>query len=114
MHRIISYPVKPGREQENAALVRDVFEELVRERPAGFRYAVFQASDSGDFVHIYTDDGAEAGALGQLPAFQAFVAEAPDRHAQPATVREFKLLGAYRTFDDPAANSPQPEPLPNP
>lgn len=45
-HTIVTYTVKPGREQENAALVRAVFEELAQTRPAGFRYAVFQLPDS--------------------------------------------------------------------
>ena len=100
-HTIVTYTVKPGGEKENAALVRAVFDQLAMERPAGFRYAVFQAADSGEFVHLYTDEGAAAGTLQQLPAFQAFVTGAADRHEQPATVKEFELIGAYRTFDDP-------------
>jgi quinol monooxygenase YgiN len=100
-HTIVSYTAKPARAQENAALVQAVFEELARTRPAGFRYAVFQAADSREFVHLYTDQGAAPGALQQLPAFQTFVAGAADRHEQPATFKEFKLIGAYRTFDDP-------------
>ena len=100
-HTIVSYTAKPGREQENAALVGAVFEELAKARPAGFRYAVFQAADSGEFIHLYTDEGAAPSGLQQLSAFQAFVAGAADRHEQPATFKEFGLIGAYRTFDDP-------------
>jgi hypothetical protein len=100
-HTIVSYTTKPGREQENAALVGAVFEELAEARPAGFRYAVFQAADSGEFVHLYTDEGAAPGALQELSTFQAFVAGAADRHEQPATFKEFGLIGAYRTFDNP-------------
>ena len=100
-HTIVTYTVKSGRGEENAALVRAVFEELAKDRPAGFRYAVFQAVNSGEFVHLYTDEGATSGTLQQVPAFQAFVAEAADRRAQPATFKEFELIGAYRTFDDP-------------
>ena len=99
-HTIVTYTVKPGREQENAALVRAVFEELAQTRPAGFRYAVFQLPDSRQFVHLYTKEGAAAGALQQLPAFQAFVAVAQDRHEQPATFTEPELIGDYRTFAD--------------
>lgn len=98
---IVTYTVKPGLEEENAALVRAVFDELAKNRPAGFRYAVFQAADSGEFIHLYTDEGAESGALQHLPAFQAFVAGAPDRHEQPATFKQFELIGDYRTFEDP-------------
>ena len=99
-HTIVTYTVKPGREEENAALVRAVLEELAMDRPAGFRYAVFQLPGSRQFVHLYTNEGATAGALQQLPAFQAFVAAAPDRHEQSATFTEPELLGDYRTFAD--------------
>jgi hypothetical protein len=98
---IVNYTVVPGREEENAALVRAVFAELAQTRPAGFRYAVFQAADSREFVHLYTDEGAAPGALQQLSSFQAFVTVAPDRQDHPATFKEFELIGAYRTFDDP-------------
>ena len=104
-HTIVTYTVKPGREQENAALVRAVFDELAETRPAGFRYAAFQAADSGQFFHIYTDEGSESGVQG-LDSFKAFVAEAQDRHEQPATFTQLELIGDYRTFnrpDDPAA-----------
>jgi hypothetical protein len=98
-HTIVTYTVKPGREQENAALVRGVFEELVQSHPAGFRYAVFQAADSGEFVHLYTGEGAAPGTMQRLASFQAFVTGAADRHEQPATFKEFELIGDYRTFD---------------
>jgi hypothetical protein len=97
---MVTYTVKPGREEENAALVRAVFEELAQARPAGFRYAVFQVPDSGQFVHLYTDEGDVPSGLQQLTAFQAFVAEAGDRHAQPAAVTTPKLIGDYRTFGE--------------
>lgn len=100
-HTMVTYTVKPGQEQQNAALVRAVFDELAQTRPAGFRYAVFQLPDTRQFVHLYTNDGAAAGALQQLPAFQAFVAAAQDRHEQPAIFTEPQLIGDYRTFDDP-------------
>ena len=35
-HTMVTYTVKPGREEENAALVRAVFDELAETRPAGF------------------------------------------------------------------------------
>jgi hypothetical protein len=63
-HTIVTYTVKPGRERENAALVHAVFEELAEARPAGCRYAVFQSTDSREFIHLYTDDGPTPGAPG--------------------------------------------------
>jgi hypothetical protein len=104
-HTIVTYTVKPGLEEENAALVRAVFEELAQARPAGFRYAVFHLPDSRQFVHLYTDEGSASGVQG-LPSFQAFVAGAADRHEQPATFTQPELIGDYRTFDDP--DRPEP------
>jgi hypothetical protein len=102
-HTIVTYTVKPGREQENAALVRSVFEELAQLRPSGFRYAVFQADDSREFIHLYTDEGAESAALQGLSSFQAFVTGAADRHERPATFKQFERIGDYGTFDHPDA-----------
>ena len=97
-HTMVTYTVKPGREEENAALVRAVFEELAQERPTGFRYAVFQLAETRQFVHLYTDEGSPTG-VQQLSAFQDFVAGAAERHEQPATVAEPELIGDYRTFE---------------
>jgi hypothetical protein len=100
-YTMVTYTVKPGREEENAALVRAVFEELAQTRATGFRYAVFQLPDSRQFVHLYTDEGAPSGTLQRLPSFQAFVAGARDRHEQAATFAEPQLIGDYRTFEQP-------------
>jgi hypothetical protein len=97
---MVTYTVKPGREEENAALVRAVFEELAQTRPAGFRYAVFQFADTRQFVHLYTDEGSESGVQG-LASFRAFAGGAEDRHEQPATFAQPELIGDYRTFGDP-------------
>lgn len=99
-HTMVTYTVKAGREEENAALVRAVFEELAQSQPTGFRYAVFQVPDSRQFVHLYTDEGAPSGALQQLSSFQAFVSGAQNRHEEPATFVEPDLIGDYRTFED--------------
>jgi hypothetical protein len=97
-HTLVTYTVKPGREEENAALVRAVFEELAQARPDGLRYAVFYLPDSRQFIHLYTDEGSPSGVQG-LESFKAFVAGAEDRHEQPATFGKPELVGDYRTFD---------------
>jgi hypothetical protein len=100
-HTIVTYTVKPGHEEENAALVRAVFDELARLRPEGFRYAAFHNRETREFVHLYTDEGGEPGVnLQDLPSFKAFVAQAADRHEQPATFTRPELIGDYRTFDE--------------
>ena len=98
-HTIVTYTVKPGREEENASLVRAVFEELAQTRPDGLRYAVFHLPDSRQFIHLYTDEGSQTGLQG-LNSFKAFVAGAEDRHEQPATVTQPELIGDYHTVND--------------
>lgn len=96
-HTLVSYTVKPGREEENAALVRAVFEELAHTRPDGLRYAVFHLPESRQFIHLYTDEGSPTGVQG-LAAFQAFIAGAKEIHEQPATFAKPELIGDYGTF----------------
>lgn len=98
-HTLVTYTVRPGREQENAALVRGVFEELAQTRPDGLRYAVFYVPETRQFVHLYTDEGSPSG-LQALASFKAFADAAPDRHEQPAVVARPELIGDYRTFGD--------------
>lgn len=99
-HTMVTYTVKPGRAEENAALVRAVFAELAQTRPQGFRYAAFVLPDQRQFVHLYTDEGSTTG-VQALESFKAFVAGAEDRHEQPAIFTQPELIGDYRTFGDP-------------
>jgi hypothetical protein len=96
-HTMVTYTVKPGHQEINAELVRAVFEELAAAQPHGFRYAVFHVPESREFIHLLTDEGGPGG-LRQLPSFQAFAAEASDRHEQPSSVRTPTLIGDYGTF----------------
>ena len=82
-HTMVTYTVKPGREHENAALVRAVFEELAQTRPAGFRYAVFQLPDSRQFVHLYTTKGAAAriGHVGKSGVSGDLCKDRPERRS---------------------------------
>jgi hypothetical protein len=98
-HTLVTYTVKSGREEENAALVRAVFEELAETQPEGLRYAVFYLPDSRQFIHLYTDEGSPTGVQG-LASFQAFIAGAKEIHEQPAAFGKPELIGDYRTFDD--------------
>jgi hypothetical protein len=93
-------PLKqPGREEENTALVRAVFEELAQTQPTDLRYAVFYVPGSRQFVHLYTDEGSPSGVPG-LASFKDFVKGVQERHEQPAVSTRPELIGDYRTFDD--------------
>ena len=95
-YTMVTYTVKAGHEDENAALVRAVFDELAETSPGGFSYQVFQVPDTREFVHIYTDEGSPTG-LQALSSFRAFVADAADRHERPATITSPELIGDYRS-----------------
>ena len=58
---MVRYRVKAGREAENEALVRAVYEELDEVQPEGFRYATFRF-DERSFVHVALTDGDGPGA----------------------------------------------------
>lgn len=98
-HTVVTYTVKTGREEEDAALVRAMFEELTQTRPDGLRYAVFYLPDSRQFIRLYTDEGSTSGVQG-LDSFKAFVAGAKDLHEHPATFTQPELIGDYGTFDE--------------
>ena len=84
---LIRYRVKPGRAEENADLVRAVYDELRRTEPAGLRYATFCLDDGVSFVHlssVETDDGRNP--LSDVEAFARFQDGIGDRCVQGPAV----------------------------
>jgi hypothetical protein len=80
---IVRYRVHPGREEENAALVRTVYAELEATGPPGFHYATFLQDDGRTFVHVaLTADGVETP-LPDLAAFARFTAGIEERCEEP-------------------------------
>jgi hypothetical protein len=93
---VVRYRVHPGRGDENEALVRAVYEELDRARPAGIDYATLRLEDGVSFLHVAT---AGSGAmLGELDAFRAFQAGVPERAEAPPEFASAKLIGDYRAL----------------
>jgi hypothetical protein len=93
---VVRYHVRPGRGDENEALVRAVFEELHRTRPAGIDYATLRLEDGVSFVHVAT---AGSGVmLGDLDAFRAFQAGVPERVEAPPEFTSARLIGDYRAL----------------
>jgi hypothetical protein len=93
---VVRYRVKPGRGEENAALVRAVYAELAALAPDGFRYATFVMEDGVSFVHIALTDGGAPAPLPELEAFRRFRAGLGERCAEPpqSTVLPTQI-GAY-------------------
>jgi hypothetical protein len=85
---MVRYTVKPESAATNEALVRAVYDELNRTRPAGFHYATFVLEDGMSFVHIASGEDAEAPSpLAELAAFQEFIRGIDERSvASPVSV----------------------------
>ncbi|HEV2112070.1 MAG TPA: hypothetical protein VGT99_12005 [Gammaproteobacteria bacterium] len=93
---LIRYRTHPEKTEENAALVRAVFEELKAKAPPGLRYMAMRLS-GGEFVHLVSAQG-EPNPLLAMPAFQAFQAGVSERQAERAVRNEAEILGDYRVL----------------
>jgi hypothetical protein len=98
MRRVmVRYKVKPDRAEENAALVRAVYEELAEARPPGFRYATFRLEDGVSFVHVSSQE-AEESPLSKSRAFAAFQNGIAERCDEPPVLAELQEVGSYEFF----------------
>ena len=91
---VVRYTVRPGRAEENEALVRAVYAELAEVRPAGFRYATYRLDDGVSFVHVAESAGG-VNPLPELAAFRAFQAGIRERCAEPPVVSAAELVGSF-------------------
>ena len=92
---MVRYRVKAGREAENEALVRAVYEELAGVEPEGFRYATFRF-DERSSVHFALIEAEGPGPLPGLAAFQAFTRDIGERCDEPPVVSDLHEVGSYR------------------
>ena len=93
---MVRYKVRPERAAENESLVRAVYEELNRERPGELQYATFRLPDGISFMHIVVETDEPGRILGEVAAFQAFVADIAARCDEPPAVTDLTLIGSYR------------------
>ena len=102
MRRVmVRYRVKPEQAEENEELVRAVYDELERTRPAGLRYATFQLDDGVSFVHLAsTETGDGHNPLSEVRAFKRFQEGIRDRCDEPPVATELREIGSYRLFGD--------------
>jgi hypothetical protein len=92
---MVNYKVKPDRAEENAALVRAVYDELRSSAPAGLTYATFLLEDGVSFVHLARHDGDE-NPLAQIAAFARFQEHIRDRCEEQPVVSRLREVGSYR------------------
>ena len=95
---LVRYTVKPGSEDENAALVRAVYQELADLNPDGFRYVTYRLDDDRTFVHIAEQDGEGDSPLPKLAAFREFQAGIGERCEWGPVVAGAEVVGR---FDSP-------------
>jgi hypothetical protein len=93
---MVRYTVKPETAATNEALVRNVYDELNRARPAGFHYATFVLDDGVSFVHIVSrEDAARAESLTELAAFQEFIRDIDGRSIEPPVSVAIREVGSF-------------------
>jgi len=103
----VQYTVKDGRGDENQALVEQVFAELSRAAPSGFRYAAFRADDGVTFLHVVSHASGDAGeVLRSLPAFRAFRAGLDERCAVAPVRTSLTTIGSYAVAEASAGATP--------
>lgn len=93
---LVRYKLKADRAAENERYVRQVFEQLDRDRPSGIRYATFKLDDGVSFVHIAQIVVAEGiNPLTSLPTFKEFAAGIADRCEEPPVSVKLNDVGSY-------------------
>jgi hypothetical protein len=93
---MVRYKVKPECAKENERLVRAVYEELDRSRPAGLSYATFCLQDGVSFVHVASreDAGGESPLLG-VEAFREFQQDIAERCEEAPVASELQEVGSF-------------------
>jgi hypothetical protein len=100
MRRVmVRYKVKPDRVAENEELVRAVYEELHRTKPAGLRYATFRLEDGVSFMHLAVSEG-ERTPLGDVEAFKRFIDGVAERCDEPPVATRIEEIGSYGQLGD--------------
>jgi hypothetical protein len=93
---VVRYRTKPGRADENEALVEGVFAELASEHPEGLRYATFRLEDGVTFVHVAAMERTDGvNPLAATAAFGRFQQEIGDRCEEGPLVSSSTVVGAY-------------------
>jgi hypothetical protein len=92
---MVTYRVKEGRADENAAYVRDVMADLAQRGAEGVAYRVYLLEDGVTFLHVVHEEG-DGGALQVSEAFQRFTATLiEDRCADTPELHRMTLVGRY-------------------
>lgn len=95
---LVMYTTKPEHTQENARLIRGVFDALHAHEPEGLSSRVLRYGE-GCFVHLVERrDGAPS--LPDFEAFRAFQKNAAERWLVRPQVNEVTVVGSYGMLTD--------------
>ncbi len=94
---LIRYKTKPEMADQNAELIKRVFEELKAARLEGVRYLSLRLDDD-TFVHLVEAESGDS-ALPNLAAFKAFQSGIRERCVEPPVLRSAGIVGNYRMLD---------------
>jgi hypothetical protein len=92
---MVRYTTRADRAEENAALIRAVFEALRASAPAGLTYSSYRLDDGVSFVHIASMNDAANNPLQALAEFKAFTAGIKDRCDVPPVTTVLHEVGSY-------------------
>jgi hypothetical protein len=92
---MVRYTTRPDRADENAALIREVFEALRASAPAGLTYSSYRLDDGVSFVHIASMDDAANNPLQALAQFKTFTAGIKDRCEVLPVTTVLHEVGSY-------------------
>ncbi|HEY3831178.1 MAG TPA: hypothetical protein VGO03_02685 [Acidimicrobiia bacterium] len=93
---VVRYVTKAECADENARLVKAVYEELATVDPGGFEYTTFRLDDGVTFLHVAVLDG-DDNPLTRSPAFAEFQSGIAARCVEGPAVAPATTVGAYRT-----------------
>ena len=94
--RMVTYQVKDGHADDNAAYVRDVMADLGARSTEGVAYSVYLLEDGVTFLHVVEEEG-EGGRLQVSEAFQRFTATlVEDRCADTPQLHQMTLVGSFQ------------------
>jgi hypothetical protein len=97
---LVRYKIKPEQVQENARLIKLVFEELKTKSPDNARYMVLQLDD-GNFVHFATVESMDGNhPITSLEAFRAFQSGIKERCIELPKSGDATIVGNYRMIGE--------------
>jgi hypothetical protein len=97
---LVRYKIKPDQVEDNARLIRRVFEELKAKSLDDARYMVLQLED-GTFVHFATVESAGGPhPITSLEAFRAFQSGIKERCMELPQSGDATIVGNYRMIGE--------------